>query len=254
MWVAWQLVFGPGTERLTYFIIAPLTTWAVLASWQERRLRALSLAAWLITSLLGTGGVERVLLPYWSLAPAILPLGVVLFVVWLIVRETSWATAPVSDIYGMAPATWLLPIRRAWRREACFEPKQSECALRRSIEAGNVDPAASLFLDELDPRFQTFHTALEKLKKLLVIGLLFSRRTRHRRIAQMPGKGREEEQWVLAAVGHGDLAFLLAEQDRLVGVAGLQPVVFAAHIDHVGEIDEADWRRTIKIHSPQASS
>lgn len=100
MWIAWQLVFGPGTERLTYFIIAPLTAWAVLASWQERRLRALSLAAWLITSLLGTGGVERVLLPYWSLAPAILPLGVVLFVAWLIVRETPWAKATTPDASG----------------------------------------------------------------------------------------------------------------------------------------------------------
>jgi len=34
------------------------------------------------------------------LAPAILPLGVVLFVAWLIVRETPWAKAATPDVSG----------------------------------------------------------------------------------------------------------------------------------------------------------
>lgn len=92
MWVAWQMLFGPGTERLAYLLIAPLTSWAVLASWQERRWRTLSIAAWLTTSILGTGGIERSLSSL-SLAPAILPSGVVIFVVWLILRETAWGMA-----------------------------------------------------------------------------------------------------------------------------------------------------------------
>jgi hypothetical protein len=87
LWVAWQLLFGPGTERLTYLIIAPSASWAVVASFAERRLRAPSTAAWLMTGLLGTGGVERLLQPVWSGASAILPLGVLVFILWLMLHH-----------------------------------------------------------------------------------------------------------------------------------------------------------------------
>jgi hypothetical protein len=35
MWVSWQLLLGPGTEQLTYGIISPLATWALLVSYAE---------------------------------------------------------------------------------------------------------------------------------------------------------------------------------------------------------------------------
>ena len=84
MWVCWQLLLGPGSERLTYIIVAPAVSWAVLVSYAEKRGRLASSIAWLMCGLLGTGGVERALLPYYSAAPVILPLGVVLLVAWLI--------------------------------------------------------------------------------------------------------------------------------------------------------------------------
>ncbi len=117
-WLGWQLLFGPGSERLTYLILAPAASWAVLESFAQGRLRALrawqriaspmlrselggrgwseakprktvplqvlSITAWLLSGLLGTGAVERAILPYFPAAPMIMPLGAALFVVWLV--------------------------------------------------------------------------------------------------------------------------------------------------------------------------
>jgi alpha-1,2-mannosyltransferase len=95
-WVAWQLLFGPGSERLTYQLYAPLAAWAVVASVAAGRGRALSLFAWLATGLLGTGGVERMLLPWLHAAPMILPLGGVLFIAWMVLYFPAPATLRVG--------------------------------------------------------------------------------------------------------------------------------------------------------------
>ena len=93
-------VFGPGTERLTYGLIAPFSTWALLRSYGERRYRLLTTLAWLMTGLLGTGWVGRKLVPIPTAWPLILPLGVVVFLIWLAVRETgppAFRVAPPAD-------------------------------------------------------------------------------------------------------------------------------------------------------------
>ena len=97
IWLAWQLLFGPGTERLTYLIIAPMAAWAVVTSFAERKGRVLSLTAWLMTGILGTGGAERALLPYFSAAPSILPAGVVVFIVWLVIYARNRPAEAVSS-------------------------------------------------------------------------------------------------------------------------------------------------------------
>jgi hypothetical protein len=84
MWVGWQLLFGPRTEPQTKRLIAPPASWAVMESFSTKRFRVLSVAAWLLTALLGTGAVERALLPFFSGSPAILPSGVVVFLGWLL--------------------------------------------------------------------------------------------------------------------------------------------------------------------------
>src|SRR5262249_40756845 len=60
-WASWQLLFGPGTERLTYLIIAPFAAWAVITSFVERRDQWLASATFLITFLVGAGFAERIL-------------------------------------------------------------------------------------------------------------------------------------------------------------------------------------------------
>jgi hypothetical protein len=93
MWAAWQLLFGPGTEQLTCGLIAPAASWAVLVSFAERRGRWLTVAAWAIISVLPSGDIEKAvcrLLPWGTI---LLPLGVVLFVAWLLWHERGWAAS-----------------------------------------------------------------------------------------------------------------------------------------------------------------
>ena len=95
-WVAWQLLLGPGSERLTYGILAPLASWAVIESFAQGRRRTLALAAWTFSTVLGAGVVERLIAPYVFGAPAIQPLGVAIFAVWLIAHECDRSLKPVE--------------------------------------------------------------------------------------------------------------------------------------------------------------
>ncbi len=100
MWVSWQLLFGPGTEQLTYGIIAPSASWAVLASFAEKRARWLTVAAWAILAFLPSGTIERRVISFFPAGKIVLPLGVLLFVAWLIWHErgnTQGAGCPSSQ-------------------------------------------------------------------------------------------------------------------------------------------------------------
>jgi hypothetical protein len=83
-WAAWQLLFGPGSERLTYMIVAPFAAWAVIKSYLARQDLWLGLAAFATMFLLGMGNVERILMRLSPAAVAIQPIGVIVFTVWLV--------------------------------------------------------------------------------------------------------------------------------------------------------------------------
>jgi hypothetical protein len=92
MWTAWQLVFGPGTERNTFGLIAPLTAWATVVAVYEHRGRVWMIVAIFFTDVLAIGQVERA---FVQACPAILaahPLGVLLFAGWLICHARRWET------------------------------------------------------------------------------------------------------------------------------------------------------------------
>jgi hypothetical protein len=92
-WVSWQLLFGPGTEQLTYGIIAPSASWAVLVSFAEKRARWLCVTAWAALALLPAGDVEQFVLQAFPFGMILLPLSVVLFVAWLVWHERDATTA-----------------------------------------------------------------------------------------------------------------------------------------------------------------
>lgn len=99
-WSIWQLLLGPGTERLTYLIVAPFAAWAIVASHIERRNVGLATAAFITTFVLGSGGIERVLVRWVPAATAIQPIGIILFSVWLTrhaVRPDRQLSAPNSQ-------------------------------------------------------------------------------------------------------------------------------------------------------------
>ena len=88
-WASWQLLFGPGTERLTYLIVAPFAAWAVITSFVERRHQWLATAAFLTTFLLGAGFAERILVRITPAAVALQPLGVIVFGAWLVLHAAT---------------------------------------------------------------------------------------------------------------------------------------------------------------------
>lgn len=92
MWAAWQLLFGPATEQLTYGIIAPATSWAVLVSFAEKKAKWLTIAAWAMLTLLPAGDVEKAVLSVFPGGKLLLPLGVVFFVAWLVWHERGVVT------------------------------------------------------------------------------------------------------------------------------------------------------------------
>lgn len=103
-WAAWQLLFGPASERLTYIVIAPMVSWAVLESFRSGRYRALALMAWILISLFSMGAFERLVLKIIPWAPALLPLGVGVFVLWMVLHETApgpiWPKKTLKELPG----------------------------------------------------------------------------------------------------------------------------------------------------------
>jgi hypothetical protein len=84
LWAGWQMLFGPGSERLTLAILAAPAAWLVVQCYAQRRSRVAVTITWLLIFIIGTGAVERKLLPWMSWAHAALPLGVALFMMGII--------------------------------------------------------------------------------------------------------------------------------------------------------------------------
>jgi hypothetical protein len=84
-WSVWQLVFGPGSERNTFCVIAPLIAWGLLSALESRRGAWLMSTGALLVLLFSFGLLERKLervLPGTQLA---LPIGVLLCGAWLVI-------------------------------------------------------------------------------------------------------------------------------------------------------------------------
>ncbi|HEV2969303.1 MAG TPA: glycosyltransferase family 87 protein [Pirellulales bacterium] len=111
-WSAWQLLFGPGTERLTYNLIAPALAWGVLTAFDSRRGRIWIAATYVTTYILGLGGMERLLSGVVPAAVALEPIGVLMFTGWLAWHAARSAesmefaeTSTHRDNAGVAAAT-----------------------------------------------------------------------------------------------------------------------------------------------------
>ena len=83
MWAAWQLLFGPGSERTTACIIAPILSWGVIVSIEHGRSRW-PLAAFGLVTLCTFGDFERLVSQLIPAIPVAIPVGVLLFAAWLV--------------------------------------------------------------------------------------------------------------------------------------------------------------------------
>jgi hypothetical protein len=110
MAMAWLMLFGPAVEHATYTFLAPSLSWALLEGRAWPRGRWLIGAAFVLIALLGWYPLTHPLTDYAPLLLAALPLGTILFVLWLI----GWAGVR-RDQLGGSPADYLsvLPASRA---------------------------------------------------------------------------------------------------------------------------------------------
>ena len=92
MWISWQLLLGPGSERNTFGLIAPLTAWAVVACLSQARGRAVVAAVLALTMIASIGQVERAVPPWFPMVRAAHPIGVMLFACWMVVHSIRWRT------------------------------------------------------------------------------------------------------------------------------------------------------------------
>jgi hypothetical protein len=95
-WSIWQLLFGPGTERLTYNLIAPALAWGVLTCVCSGRQRVWITVAFVATYLSSVGGFERFAAAWWPAATALEPVGVLIFATWLVRHAARTETWPDS--------------------------------------------------------------------------------------------------------------------------------------------------------------
>jgi hypothetical protein len=89
-WTTWQLIFGPGTERNTFSLIAPLTGWAVVAAVAQRRAAWLMVSSYLLTLAPAIRGIEDL----HPLLQVMHPLGILLFFGWFL----WWNNADNSEL------------------------------------------------------------------------------------------------------------------------------------------------------------
>ena len=83
-WACWQLVFGPATERNTFGLLAPLTSWALITAFEERRGRMLMSVAFVLTFSATFGVTERWLQTFFPWAVLAHPIGTLLLAGWFL--------------------------------------------------------------------------------------------------------------------------------------------------------------------------
>ena len=105
-WTSWQLVFGPGTERNTFALIAPLTSWALVVAVLEKRGRWLMGLSFLLTILAAIGGVED-LFPWLK---ALHPVGVLLFFAWFLWWNRGDANLECGDLSPLSSPASQQPV------------------------------------------------------------------------------------------------------------------------------------------------
>lgn len=84
LWTCWQLIFGPGVERATYGLIAPITAWALVTSHDKRFGFGAILIASGLTFLASLGEVERALMDAYPIVQIAHPVGVAIIGCWLV--------------------------------------------------------------------------------------------------------------------------------------------------------------------------
>jgi hypothetical protein len=101
LWASWQLLFGPGTERNTISLIAPLTSWSLITAFAERRRLVWMLAAFALVTTFSFGLFERSVQNHFPAIVTMLPLGVLAYMAWLVAFGWDCCRQPASSAISL---------------------------------------------------------------------------------------------------------------------------------------------------------
>jgi hypothetical protein len=121
-WAVWQMTFGLATERATFGLIAPLSSWGLATAFQERRRRLLMTAAYVLMVASTFGVIERAVMDYFPIILAAHPLGSMLFFTWFLDWNQRTADRPAArplDGWQTMPQADL-PLSRNSFAPSCF--------------------------------------------------------------------------------------------------------------------------------------
>lgn len=113
-WAVWQMTFGPATERTTFGLIAPLSSWGMVAAFQQRRGRLLMTLAFVLMIAGNFGGIERAFMENAPIVLAAHPLGALLFFAWFLNWNHRTADEPRES--RLAIVNRALPLHEVARR------------------------------------------------------------------------------------------------------------------------------------------
>jgi hypothetical protein len=150
-WAAWQVLLGPGSERLTYLLLAPTLSWAIVQAFHQRCGRALAVCAYAAAFVLGSGAVERGLTPLFSAAVIIQPCGALLFVVWLVLYGGRTAAQQShADAAGTVIEYRVVRNRRSFDMRARNDIANSLPMSRTSHDAAVLDDRQARGVDPIE--------------------------------------------------------------------------------------------------------
>jgi hypothetical protein len=94
-WLCWQLLFGPGTERATYSILAPMFALAVVT--HKDRLRPLLAVSGVLYLVFTHGSFERLALQVFPAAKILIPTAAVVLFTWLLLQIIFTKSPKTAD-------------------------------------------------------------------------------------------------------------------------------------------------------------
>lgn len=97
LWASWQLLLGPGTERNTISLIAPFTSWGLIAAHTERRRWGWMLSAFILVTTFTFGLFERSVQNHFPAIVTALPFGVLAYMTWLLSYGWDCCRQAVSE-------------------------------------------------------------------------------------------------------------------------------------------------------------
>lgn len=93
----WLMLLGPAVEYNTYVLLAPALAWGLIDAWRRRAGHIGATTAALFCTVLGAGASERALLGLLPGVRAALPVGAILFLLWLIIHGRPKEARPADE-------------------------------------------------------------------------------------------------------------------------------------------------------------